>query len=123
MGIKKGMHAGKTIPARIQASIPGLTIYVILWLLTVRYLDWRSQVEGSYGMHSLGRNLLEEQPWESLQSLHIQPPGLNAVQALDLFFTPDSHMFLLLLMGVLGLASVFFCFRCTFQCESSTDGN
>lgn len=79
------------------AALPGITFYVVLWLVTVIPFDYRGAT--SYDMdflwQSLGRGFLSTDPWASLSVLHIQPPGLNALFAVDLAVTPDSHTLLL----------------------------
>jgi hypothetical protein len=50
----------------------------------------------------LGRTILTEDPVGAILSLHIQPPGLNILEALDLFVSPDSH----LMLGLAFLAMV-----------------
>ena len=89
------------------AAAPGLVTLIVLWFLTFRRLDYAGLVEGNYGLwQSLGREILSQDPVAGLMSLHIQPPGLNMLKALDLLVTPTSHwtlaaLFLLMVAGSL----------------------
>ena len=100
---------GGPLKHRLRTAVPGLSVFAILWLLTFRSFDWTSFADNSYAVwQSLGRHLLEDQPWASLQALHIQPPGLNLIEALDLATTPAGHGVLAALFALGAALSVFF---------------
>jgi hypothetical protein len=88
--------------------LPGIAVYVVLWLATVMPFDYRGAT--SYDMdflwQSLGRGFLSTDPWGSLSVLHIQPPGLNALFAVDLALTPVSHTLLLVTNVVATVATI-----------------
>jgi hypothetical protein len=95
--------------SRVLTALPGLSVFSILWLLTYRSMDWASFVDGNYVVwQSLGRHFLQDQPWASLWVLHIQPPGLNVVEALDLASTPTGHGFLAAVFALSAAFSIFF---------------
>lgn len=81
---------------------PGVLIFGALWLATVVPFDYRTATSADMDFlwQSLGLGFLSQDPLASLSVLHIQPPGLNALFALDLAITPDSHTFLLVIFAI-----------------------
>ena len=90
------------------AFLPGLGVFSFLWLMTFRNFEWSPWVEFLYGAlwQGLGRQVLESDPWGSLSVLHIQPPGLMSIKALDLAVTPAGHEFLGATLFAFGALSV-----------------
>lgn len=95
---------------RLVTTLPGLGVFTVLWVLTLRNLEWIAWVDYLYGAlwQGLGRHLLESDPWGSLSVLHIQPPGLMSMKVLNLAVTPDGHEFLSASLFGLGALSVVF---------------
>ena len=90
------------------AALPGLALFVVLWLATGIRLDYSLLVEDNYGlMQYLGREVLINEPISALFSLHMQPPMLNALAAVDLWVTPQSHLFLAGIFLLMTLASLY----------------
>lgn len=91
------------------ACLPGVLVTLVLWGVTfVRWGDVSAATtyQIDWLWQSLGRAALRDDPWGSLAALHIQPPGLNALYAIDLAVTPDRHVLLLGLYLVLALVTV-----------------
>jgi hypothetical protein len=100
---------GGPLKHRVLTALPGLSVFSILWLLTFRAFDWVQFADSSYAVwQSLGRHLLQEQPWASLWALHIQPPGLTVIEALDLRITPSGHGVMATVFALSAALSVFF---------------
>lgn len=91
------------------AAAPGLIVAVCLWLYTFRGLGYPQFVESQYNLvwQSLGRDILLQDPVGGILSLHTQPPGLNILEALDLYVSPDSHLMLGLAFLAMVLLSLF----------------
>lgn len=93
----------------LVASIPGVVLGLVSWLVTWIRLDYPELVEENYElMQFLPRDVLENDALAGLLNLHMQPPLLNALAALDLTFTPRSHAFLAIIFLVMTLAALFF---------------
>lgn len=91
-----------------KCSLPGIALASLVWLATFTQLDYSGLVNGSYGLwQSLGSEYLVSDVFESLLSLHIQPPGLNLLSAVDLMLTPDTHLTLAALFLVMMISSIF----------------
>jgi len=90
------------------AAAPGLLIFVVLWLFTSANFDFSASVSANmeFLWQSLGSFFLTTDPWGSLSVLHIQPPLLNSLFALDLWLTPSSHLFLGMLYFVCAAGSI-----------------
>lgn len=90
------------------AAIPGVVIFMLLWLVTWRNFDFASSVSENIDFlwQSLGNYFLTTDPLGSLSVLHIQPPLLNALFAFDLWVTPSSHLVLGVLYFLCALGSV-----------------
>ena len=90
------------------AVIPGVVVFVVLWLIIVFQIDYAAATTESIETlwQSLGVSYLSEDPLGSLSVLHIQPWGLNAIYAVDLWITPSSHLLLLLLYFLAGIGSI-----------------
>ncbi len=90
------------------AAIPGALVFTLLWILTWRNFGFASSVSENIDFlwQSLGNYFLTTDPWGSLSVLHIQPPLLNALFAVDLWLTPSSHLFLGFLYFLCALGSV-----------------
>jgi hypothetical protein len=93
---------------RVPVAVPGLLIYLVLWLLVLLQLDYASATTNSINTlwQSLGSDYLSTDPIASLSVLHIQPWGVNALYAIDLALTPNSHLFLLLLFLAAGAGTI-----------------
>jgi len=94
--------------ARLVASGPGVLVFVALWLATVVPFDYRGATtrDIDFLWQSLGIGFLVEDPLRSLGVLHTQPPGLNALYAVDLALTPDSHLVLLAVNALAVVATI-----------------
>jgi hypothetical protein len=81
----------------VRQAAPGALLALALWLITI--VRWQAGDYVSQEMDALwqsaGRENLTNDPFGTLSVLHIQPPGMNALFALDLAVTPTSHAFLL----------------------------
>lgn len=81
----------------IRQAAPGALLALALWLITI--VRWPAAAFVSQEMDALwqsaGRENLTDDPIGTLSVLHIQPPGMNALFAVDLTLTPGSHAFLL----------------------------
>lgn len=93
---------------RMPVSVPGLVIYGVLWVAVLIQIDYANATSMSIATlwQSLGIEYLSSDPWASLSVLHIQPWGVNALYAVDLFLTPSSHLFLLIVFGLAGAGSI-----------------
>ena len=93
---------------RMPVSVPGLVIYGVLWVAVLAQVDYGSATSASIDSlwQSLGSEYLSADPWASLSVLHIQPWGVNALYAVDLYLTPSSHLFLLIVFGLAGAGSI-----------------
>lgn len=93
----------------LRWAAPGLAIALVVWLITL--LRWDASAFASSEMDNLwqsaGIEHLSTDPWGTLTVLHIQPPGMNALFALDLAATPSSHALLLGLNLLLMLATIY----------------
>lgn len=101
------MTAGH-VAGRWFASPPALGLALVLWAWTRLRFDFPSTIGGPGSWHYLGDYLLTNKPVESIWALHVQPPGLNTVRALDFALTPNSHLsielfYLLLMVATLWL--------------------
>ena len=96
------------MPARLPVAMPGLVIFGVLWLAVFFQFDYASATTESIDTlwQSLGSEYLTTDPLGSLSALHIQPWGVNALYAIDLFLTPTSHLFLLIVFGLAGAGSI-----------------
>lgn len=98
--------------ARFRSSlwlpIPAVALFAILWLATVAPFDYRTATSADMDFlwQSLGVGFLTQDPLASLSALHIQPPGLNALFALDLAVTPDSHTLLLVIYALAAVLTI-----------------
>lgn len=99
MVVVVGILIVKARVTALPAAAPGLLIFVVLWLFTRSNFDFSESVSANieFLWQSLGSFFLTMDPWGSLAVLHIQPPLLNSLFALDLWLTPSSH----LVLGVL----------------------
>lgn len=88
--------------------IPGAVIAFGLWIWAFSRFDFAADAQGNIDelWQSLGSRLLAADPVGSITVLHIQPPLLNTLFALDLAVTPHTHMFLAALSIVALLASI-----------------
>jgi len=93
---------------RVPVAVPGLVIYLALWLLLLFQFDYASATTNSINTlwQSLGIDYLSTDPIASLSVLHIQPWGVNALYAIDLALSPNSHLFLLLLFLAAGAGTI-----------------
>jgi len=93
---------------RVPVAVPGLVIYSVLWLLVLLQFDYASATTNSINTlwQSLGIEYLSTDPVASLSVLHIQPWGVNALYAIDLAISPNSHLFLLLLFLAAGAGAI-----------------
>jgi len=93
---------------RVPVAVPGLYLYLVLWLLVLLQFDYASATTNSINSlwQSLGIDYLSTDPIASLSVLHIQPWGMNALYAVDLALSPNSHLFLLLLFLAAGAGTI-----------------
>jgi len=92
----------------LTASIPGAVLAFVSWLVTWIRLDFPGLVEENYGlMQFLAREVLANDAFAGLTNLHMQPPLLNVLAALDLALTPQSHAFLAIVFLAMTLAALF----------------
>lgn len=98
-----------------KSSLPGLAVFIFLWVVTRLRFDFISLVEDYYHfLQFLEPKALKSAPLASILNLHTQPPLLNSITALDLIISPRTHLFaaltLLVLVGF-ALALVVDCLR------------
>ena len=76
--------------------IPGAVIALGLWVWAFSRFDFAADAQGNIDdlWQSLGSGILAADPLGSIMVLHIQPPLLNTLFALDLAVTPHTHLFL-----------------------------
>ena len=76
--------------------IPGAVIALGLWVWALARLDFAADAQGNIDdlWQSLGSEILVADPVGSIMALHIQPPLLNTLFAVDLALTPGTHLFL-----------------------------
>lgn len=90
-------------------AVPGMVVFTVLWVATAVRLDMRGwatqEIDGLW--QSLGAHALRTDPFGSLSVLHIQPPGLNALYALDQAVTHESHGVLFAAYFVMGLVTIW----------------
>ena len=81
----------------VRQALPGVIVALVLWLIT--FIRWDAPAFATAEMDALwqsaGIGHLTADPWGTLGVLHIQPPGMNALFAVDLWLTPTSHAFIL----------------------------
>lgn len=92
----------------VRQSLPGLLIALALWIITM--VRWNAASFATQEMNALwqsaGIDHLRGDPWGTLGVLHIQPPGMNALFALDLAVSPGSHALILGLNLIVMLATI-----------------
>lgn len=83
-------------------------IAVGLWVWALSRFDFAADAQGNIDdlWQSLGSGILTADPVGSILALHIQPPLLNALFALDLAVTPHTHAFLLVLNLIAMVSSI-----------------
>jgi hypothetical protein len=76
--------------------IPGAVIALGLWVWAFARFDFAADAQGNIDdlWQSLGSGILLADPVGSIMTLHIQPPLLNTLFAVDLALTPSTHLFL-----------------------------
>lgn len=81
----------------VRQALPGVIVALVLWLIT--FIRWDAPAFATAEMDALwqsaGIGHLTADPWGTLGVLHIQPPGMNVLFAVDLWLTPTSHAFIL----------------------------
>ena len=91
----------------LRLSLPGVLVLIACWVAIFFSIDHRSIFEDGYAfMQSLGREALEDRPWSAIGVLHIQPPGLSVLHAIDLVVTPISHALLIGLYLFMAIGSL-----------------
>lgn len=95
---------------RLTTIAPGALVFLVLWIVTFSRFDFAADVNYTidWSWQSLGRDALMSDPLASLAVLHIQPPGMNVLFALDLAITPDRHLFLALAFLAMVIATIAF---------------
>jgi len=92
----------------VRTSLPGVVVALVLWVITI--VRWDAAQYATQEMDALwqsaGIDHLRDDPLGTLSVLHIQPPGMNALFALDLAVTPGSHALILGLNLVVMLATI-----------------
>ena len=88
--------------------LPGGVIAVALWLWAYSRMDFAADAQHSIDdlWQSLGSGILATDPVGSIMALHIQPPLLNSLFAIDLQVTPGTHLFLATINLVAMVASI-----------------
>ena len=88
--------------------IPGALVAVALWIWVLGSIDFARDAQSNIDLlwQSLGSGILAADPLGSLRVLHIQPPLVNALFAVDLAVSPSTHVFLLLVNLVAMVASI-----------------
>lgn len=83
--------------ALTRQALPGALVAFVLWVITLARWDAAAFVTAEMDAlwQSAGITQLSDDPLGTLRVLHIQPPGMNALFALDLAVTPVSHALLL----------------------------
>jgi hypothetical protein len=90
-----------------KSATPGLLLLVLSWCITYFRLDFRGLVEDHYGfLQFVSPDALASEPLVSILNLHVQPPLLNVLAAIDLALTPESHLFAALLFLALSVVSL-----------------
>lgn len=94
----KTRHDRYVVWLRRMPWAPGALIAIFLWAWALVGFDFAGDAQANIDLlwQSLGSGLLTSDPIGSLRVLHIQPPLLNALFALDLAITPSTHAFLLI---------------------------
>lgn len=107
MGGWSDLH--RRLPASLVSGLPGATIFTVFWVTIYRAVNVPNAFELTMQTagHSLGSFILDADPVGSLINLHMQPPLLNAIWALDFNFTPTTHYLLLSIWFTCGIASIF----------------
>ena len=79
--------------------VPGAIFAAALWIWAFASIDFASDAQSNIDLlwQSLGSGILTSDPLGSLRVLHIQPPLVNALFAVDLAVSPSTHVFLLLM--------------------------
>ena len=81
----------------IKVALPGLGIFAMLWVITLLRGDaseyMTREIESMWQSARIG--LLSSDPLGTLRVLHTQPPGMNALFAIDAQVSAQSHWFLL----------------------------
>ena len=85
-------------------SLPGIALFLLLWLLVYQGLAPASIVESAFNssMQFLPPDAVRDQPLASLLGIHIQPPLLTSLQVVDIIYTPTSHALFLSSQLVVG---------------------
>lgn len=88
--------------------IPGAVIALGLWVWALNRYDFAADAQGNIDdlWQSLGSGILAADPVGSIMVLHIQPPLLNTLFALDLAVTPHTHLFLAALNAAAMVGSI-----------------
>lgn len=88
--------------------IPGAVIALGLWIWAFGRFDFAADAQGNIDdlWQSLGSEILAADPVGSIMVLHIQPPLLNTLFALDLAVTPHTHLFLAALNAAAMVGSI-----------------
>lgn len=91
------------------AAAPGLIVLFVLWVIAFLRIDFaaftQKQIDELW--QSLGSAALTEDPIGSIGAMHIQPPGMNVLYAIDLALTPSRHLVLAAILLVTALGTVF----------------
>jgi len=88
--------------------IPGALVATALWLWVLARFDFARDAQENIDLlwQSLGSGILSADPLGSITVLHIQPPLLNLLFAVDLAVSPQSHLLLLLVNFAAMIASI-----------------
>ena len=88
--------------------IPGAVIALALWVWAFSCFDFAADAQGNIDdlWQSLGSEFLAADPVGSIMVLHIQPPLLNTLFALDLAVTPHTHLFIAALNAAAMVGSI-----------------
>ena len=93
---------------RLLPWLPGAVVATALWLWVLVRFDYAADAQENIDLlwQSLGSGILSADPVGGLTVLHIQPPLLNLLFAVDLAVTPQSHVLLLLVNFAAMIASI-----------------
>jgi hypothetical protein len=88
--------------------LPGGVVSIALWLWAYSRVDFPADAQGNIDdlWQSLGSGMLAMDPVGSISVLHIQPPLLNTLFAIDVALTPSTHMSLAVINLIAMVASI-----------------
>lgn len=90
--------------------VPGVLVFGALWTWVLSEFNFADDAQENIDLlwQSLGSGLIDADPLGSIQVLHIQPPLLNAMYAVDNAVTPNAHVVLLLVNLIAATTAIAF---------------